>query len=143
MKLAVVMIAAAMAQSWYQGDAKKNDWVQIAGTPVLHFAHGTGSGKLHTPGDELLIPTTLTVQAPQGMKIDVRYPAGHDFTLPLDGQKLNVYTGTFALDVHAVGAKLPVGKKTVPAELRYQACNERSCFPPKTLKFDLEVDIAQ
>jgi hypothetical protein len=35
----------------------------------------------------------------------------------------------------------PVGPGTVGGKLRYQACNDRMCLPPKTLDVDLPVDI--
>jgi hypothetical protein len=33
------------------------------------------------------------------------------------------------------------GNYTLKAELRYQACNDNSCFPPKTVPMDVAVNV--
>jgi len=48
------------------------------------------------------------------------YPAGADFTLPLDPEtKLSVYTGEFQIKARIVAT---TGNHLVEARLRYQAC---------------------
>ena len=87
----------------------------------------------HTPADPTLIPTTLTLQPPYGVKVaGLRYPAGIKYSFSFaPHEKLNVYSGEFV--VHArVTAALP-GNFSLTGNLRFQACDNLQCFPPKTV----------
>ena len=65
------------------------------------------------------------------------YPAGTDFTLPLDPKtKLSVYTGEFTIQARIVAA---AGDHLVEAKLRYQACDNNACMPPKTITVPIDV----
>jgi thiol:disulfide interchange protein DsbD len=96
------------------------------------------------PSSDLLIPTVLTVSAvPQVRVGKVAYPPGRDFTLSIaPGEKLNVYTGEVALTVPLTAARPPApGAYTLKAELRYQACDDSSCYPPRTIAFEIPVTV--
>lgn len=86
----------------------------------------------HTPKSELLIPTVLTLSPAEGVKAGaLQYPAGKLFTFSFDpSEKVDVYAGDFTL-------KLPVtasaGEHTVNGTLRYQACDNAACYPPRSL----------
>ena len=86
----------------------------------------------HTPKDELLIPTVLTLSAEPGVKvISEAYPKGAVFKLDVgDGEVLDVYEGEFRVRLRVVAAR---GESTLMGSLRYQACDHAACFPPKTL----------
>lgn len=92
----------------------------------------------HTPHDEYLIPTELKLPASSGVHLaKANYPAGKDFTLPLDpSTKLSVYTGEFAIDTRLAAQR---GNHLVQAKLRYQACNRSACMPPKTISVPIDV----
>jgi DsbC/DsbD-like thiol-disulfide interchange protein len=109
-------------------------------TPVaLHFRIEPGLHiNSHAPKDEFLIPTALTIPAESGVTLDrASYPQGTDFTLPADPQtKLNVYTGEFAIQAHITAAP---GDHLVQAKLRYQACDQQQCMPPKTATVAIDV----
>jgi len=86
----------------------------------------------HTPKSELLIPTQITLQPAAGVKAEaIQYPAGTSYSFSFDPtEKLDVYSGAFTV-------KLPVvadaGTHTVDGTLRYQACDNAACYPPRTL----------
>ncbi|HSY36052.1 MAG TPA: protein-disulfide reductase DsbD N-terminal domain-containing protein [Acidobacteriaceae bacterium] len=86
----------------------------------------------HTPKDELLIATALQLSPARGMKVvDEQYPHGSTFRLPLDsGGTLDVYQGEFRVSVRLVA---PKGSSTLTGLLKYQACDNAVCYPPKTL----------
>ncbi|HEY1211008.1 MAG TPA: protein-disulfide reductase DsbD domain-containing protein [Terracidiphilus sp.] len=113
-----------------------------AGKPTavaLHFRVAPGLHiNSHTPSQEELIPTTLKLPPGSGVRLDgVIYPPGADFTLSLDPKtKLNVYTGEFVL--HARFVATP-GDHLVEATLRYQACDNTACMPPKTITAAIDV----
>ena len=92
----------------------------------------------HTPKSELLIPTTITMKAADGVKAGAAtYPAGTEYSFSFDpSEKLDVYTGEFVV-------KLPVvaqaGMHTIDGSLRYQACDNAACYPPKSLPVQVMV----
>jgi hypothetical protein len=106
---------------------------------VLHFRIAPGLHiNSHTPKDEFLIPTTFSIPEGIGVRLDkATYPAGEDFTLPLDpGTKLSVYTGEFTIQARIVAA---AGNHLVEGKLRYQACDKNACMPPKTIPVAIDV----
>jgi hypothetical protein len=92
----------------------------------------------HTPRAEYLIPTVFSIPETSGVKLAAAtYPAGNDFTLPADpDQKLSVYTGDFAIQARIVSTS---GNHLVEAKLRYQACDQTQCLPPKTITVPIDV----
>ena len=92
----------------------------------------------HTPRAEYLIPTVFSVPETSGVKLaNAVYPAGTDFTLPADpDQKLSVYTGEFAIQARLISSP---GNHLVEAKLRYQACDQTQCLPPKTITVPIDV----
>ena len=82
------------------------------------------------------VPTDITLGKTE-------YPTGQDLSFPFQpDEALNVYTGDFAitLTVHPLRSVVP-GKYVMHGMLRYQACDNAQCFPPKTLpvRFDVKV----
>lgn len=113
-----------------------------AGKPspvTLHFRIAQGLHiNSHTPSGDTLIPTSFSIPAGEVVRLDdTGYPVGTDITLALDPKtKLNVYTGEFAIAARIVSAP---GHHTVDAKLRYQACDQNECMPPKTISVPLDV----
>ncbi len=55
---------------------------------------------------------------------------------------LSVFTGNFALQTTLKAtASVPVGPATLSGKLRYQACNDKACFPPKTIEVNIPVQV--
>jgi hypothetical protein len=92
----------------------------------------------HMPRAEYLIPTVFSIPDASGVKLaGATYPAGSDFTLPADpDEKLSVYTGDFTIEAKIVATP---GNHLVEAKLRYQACNQAQCLPPKTIVVPIDV----
>ena len=110
-----------------------------AGTVELHFRVAPGLHiNSHDPRDAFLIPTTFSIPADAGVRLEsVDYPPGTDFVLPADpNTRLNVFTGEFALRARMVAAP---GDHLIAAKLRYQACDEAQCMPPKTIAVTIDV----
>jgi cytochrome c biogenesis protein CcdA/thiol-disulfide isomerase/thioredoxin len=87
------------------------------------------------PRDPSLIPLTLTFDAPAGVSVSgLAFPASKDFTLKGSDQPLAVFEGAFAIEARlAIAKDHPPGEITIPARLRYQACDEIMCFRPMTI----------
>lgn len=92
----------------------------------------------HNPRAAYLIPTVFSIPESSGVRLaDAAYPAGTDFTLPAaPDEKLSVYTGEFAIQAKIVA---PAGNHLVEAKLRYQACDQNECLPPKTITVPIDV----
>jgi hypothetical protein len=106
---------------------------------VLHFRVAAGLHiNSHTPREEELIPTTFSIPEGAGVRLEsANYPVGTDFTLALDpGTKLNVYSGEFTIQTRIVAE---AGDHLVEAKLRYQACDNNACMPPKTIPVAIDV----
>ena len=97
----------------------------------LHFKINEGMHiNSHTPRDKNLIATRLIVAEPQGMKIgSVDFPAGSDYALAaMPNEKLSVYSGEFVIHAHV---QATAGQHMFEGALRYQACDDNSCYPPR------------
>jgi len=105
----------------------------------LHFTVAPGLHiNSHTPHARELVPTTLKFPETGAVRLaGVSYPAGSDFTFDLDPtEKLSVYTGEFILHAQMVAAP---GAHLVEATLRYQACDNQTCMPPRSVPVTIDV----
>jgi hypothetical protein len=60
----------------------------------------------------------------------------------LPDEKLNVYTGDFTVTALVSTARtMSPGTYRVRATLKYQACDNRQCFPPTQLPVDFDVKV--
>ena len=100
----------------------------------------------NTPKSEFLIATALRLDVPTDIVLGkIEYPAGEDLTFPFSpDEKLNVYTGDFtiALTVHPLHCVVP-GKYMMHGVLRYQACDNSACYPPKNLPVTMELKVVK
>lgn len=94
------------------------------------------------PPEEWLIPTNLSVEAPKGFKV-VRTWYPPTVTKEVLEQKLPLYEGkqTFAALI-SVDRSVKLGKYTLTVKFQYQACDDKSCLPPKTLTLTLPLEVA-
>ncbi len=96
------------------------------------------------PKNDLLKPTVLTFDAPNDIVIGkVTYPPGHDLTFAfLPSEKLNVYTGDFRVTALVTTARtISPGRYRVRGALKYQACDNRQCYPPKQIPVDFDITV--
>jgi hypothetical protein len=95
------------------------------------------------PHESYLIPLKLNWTAAPLEVEAVTYPKAHDEKYQFSpDQPLSVFTGNFEI---ATKFKVPADAASGPAilagKLRYQACNDTMCFPPKTVEVNLPVDL--
>jgi len=100
----------------------------------------------NTPKSEFLIPTALKMDLPTDIILGkIEYPAGEETTFPFSpDEKLSVYSGDFtvAVAVHPLKSVTP-GKYVIHGVLRYQACDNAACYPPKALPVSFEVKVVK
>ena len=96
------------------------------------------------PRDPSLIALTLTIDAPSGVTVGkLVFPPSKDFVLKGSDQPLAVFEGAFTIEAQLIVAKdHPAGEVTVPARLRYQACDETTCFRPVTVPLSWTLTVA-
>lgn len=130
--------------------SRPQQFISFAGEPqtvaagkksVVEFTFKVAAGyhtNSHTPKSELLIPTNLTLKPAQGVTASAAvYPAGTSYSFSFEpNEKLDVYTGTFTVKVPVVAT---AGAHTIEGALRYQACDNAACYPPKTLPVSIAV----
>src|SRR5262249_48747851 len=94
----------------------------------------------NTPADEYLIPLKLTWTGGPLQSPEVKYPKPSMEKYAFSEKPLSVYSGSFDIVTEfKVPADAKPGQATVTGKLRYQACDERSCLPPKTLDVQFPV----
>lgn len=96
----------------------------------------------NTPADDYLIPLGLTWNASPLQVREIVYPKPKMESYSFSTKPLSVYSGDFEIvSRFAVPATAPLGASIVTGRLRYQACTNSSCYPPKTVEVTLPVDI--
>jgi hypothetical protein len=98
------------------------------------------------PKSEFLIPTALKMDLPTDIILGkIEYPTGQEASFPFSpDEKLSVYSGDFtiAVAVHPLHSVVP-GKYVMHGVLRYQACDNAACYPPKALPVSFEVKVVK
>ena len=98
----------------------------------------------NTPPDPYLIPLRLTWDSGPFSAADVVYPQPSLHKVEFFPAPLPVFSGRFELLTRfKVAASVQPGLVNVPGKLRYQACNDRMCLPPKTLDITLPVSVTR
>lgn len=96
----------------------------------------------NTPAEEYLIPLRLTWTPAPLERPEVVYPKPHSEKYEFSDKPLSVFTGDF--DLHTkfqVPASATIGMQMITGKLRFQACSNKECFPPKTIEIKVPVDI--
>jgi hypothetical protein len=98
------------------------------------------------PNSDLQIPTELKLDLPANLSLGkVTYPQGTDLTLSFSPEKFKVYTGDFTVEAALSTLRTTAaGSYHVDGVLRYQACTDHACYPPKKVPvaFDVKVTAA-
>lgn len=94
------------------------------------------------PGDDYLIPIKLTWNKEPLEAEQVNYPKAQMEKLSFSQNPISVYTGSFeiATKFKAPTTAMP-GMAFMNGKLRYQACNNKECLPPKTIDVRVTLDI--
>jgi hypothetical protein len=96
----------------------------------------------NTPSEDYLIPLKLTWTAGALDSPAIEYPQPKMEKFSFSDKPLSVYTGDFVITTRfKVGASANPGTVFLSGKLRYQACNDRMCLPPKTLDVSVPVEI--
>jgi thiol:disulfide interchange protein len=100
----------------------------------LTIAEGLHAQANH-PRDASAIPMRLSIDTPDGVAYqDVAFPPSIDFRIQGFDELAPVFTGKVLIGARvAIAADRAPGPLPLPAHLRYQACDDKLCYPPKTI----------
>jgi len=129
--------------------------VKVGAQPVQIVAGGSGKTAVritiqtgyhvnaNPPTFPYLKATTLVVPPAEGVSLGtVTYPKALQKKFAFAEKELAVYEGEAeVMALLKVDKAAPKGERSVPAELRIQACDEQVCYAPGTIAFAIPVNI--
>jgi DsbC/DsbD-like thiol-disulfide interchange protein len=116
----------------------------ISGGSIDRGDSGRGSVVLNIPGglhvnsnrpaSEYAIPTVVTVRGPRGVRVSgVTYPRGKNRRFQFSENLINVYEGRVNFPFRVtVPASFRGNSVRLTATVRYQACTDEVCYPPRS-----------
>jgi thiol:disulfide interchange protein DsbD len=95
------------------------------------------------PSDEYLIPLKLTWKNPGALQpLQTLYPKPSLEKYEFSQKPLSVFTGNFDLVIRfRIAANATAGPGVAVGQLRYQACSDRACYPPKTIEVSVPYQV--
>lgn len=146
--------------AWLQGNAqdfKLEDLVQariltshdrfkpgaeLRGVVVLDIKSGFHINS-NSPDDPGLIPTRVEIQGVTGLALSrTIYPAALARTFQFSEKALEVYEGKTVVGfVAKLSPSIKLGKSELSARIRFQACNDDTCFRPVTKTVKATIDV--
>lgn len=119
--------------------AKKGTDADVTVTAILPPGYHANS---NTPTDAYLIPLTLKWSAGPLEPGAITYPKPSMEKYSFSDKPLSVVTGQIPITTKfKVPATASAGMAAQNGTLRYQACNDRMCFPPKTVPVSISLTI--
>lgn len=96
----------------------------------------------NSPKGEYQIPTSLRVSG-RGIKFgNVFYPRGRDRKFSFSSTTINVYEGRTAFSFPVIVPQNYRGSTiTVRVSVKYQACTDETCFPPRSKEVTLTAKV--
>lgn len=96
----------------------------------------------HVPKEDFYIPLRLVWNATPLQVAGIRFPEPKLEKYSFSEKPISVFTGDFEIiTTFKVPANAAPGIAMARAQLIYQACNDRMCFPKKTLEVKLPLSI--
>lgn len=158
-KVALFLMLTALSLAQQDIPGKKIPSVTMSPAPITTVTRGktntvtlqfhVGSGfhiNSNKPSAEYLIPTTLKLDPPTDIMVGkTTYPAGQEMSFAFaPDEKLSVYSGAFTVtvSVRPLTSVLP-SKYEFHGNLRYQACDNAACYPPRNLPVKFEVKVVK
>jgi len=129
------------------------DAAAIPGQPIELVAEFSLKPKMHVyaPGQADYIPISLTLGESADFKAEPAvYPVARSLYLEPIQQSVKVYENTFRITQRVTIELTPDLKRravagdtlTIPATLKYQACDDVVCYRPETVKLTWQIKLA-
>ena len=110
----------------------------VQGTIVMDIPSGYHANS-NRPLERFLIATQLQIEAPQGIRVGpIVYPRALLRSLKFSKNKVSVFEGRTTIRFSVTVPRDFRGNSAeLKARLKYQACNDDTCFPPQTREVKL------
>jgi hypothetical protein len=96
----------------------------------------------NTPSDEFLIPLKFTWIEDRVKVLEVVFPKPQMEKFQFSSKPISVFQGEFKTQARfKINSTAPTGLSHLTGKLRYQACNDRMCLPPRTLEIKVPLEI--
>ena len=114
----------------------------VRGTVTIDIPSGLHV-QSNRPLDKYLVATKLDLETPSGMKAGpVSYPRAMMRNLKFSKQAVAVFEGRAVLRFNVtVPASYNGSSGEIKGKLRFQACNDDSCFPPQTREVKMWLNV--
>ncbi len=114
--------------------------VRIAPNPGIH---------VYAPGNPEYIPISIEITPSPGLTADAaRFPKAEDFFFAALAESVKVYSKPFVVVVPLHAASTLAGKAAqdgtiaISGVVKYQACDDKLCFPPQSASFEARLPVA-
>jgi len=99
----------------------------------------------NAPRNPQLIATVLVFETPDGVRAsEVVFPATTTFVVAGQGEPLAVFEHEFVVGAtFDIDRNVAEGAIHIPARLRYQACDDKLCYAPRTASVQLTLHVTQ
>ncbi len=128
-------------------EALVNDHRAVRGKPFTLRIQLTIQSDFHInsdhPKDKYLIPTRITMKNTSDFSFGpAKFPPSVERKFEFSPEELSVFEGEFEVTVQGLSRQEgALGHKIIMGSVRYQACDQSTCYPPRTVAFEAPVDI--
>ena len=113
----------------------------VQGTVVMEIPSGFHANS-NRPLERFLIATQLQIEAPQGFRIGpVIYPRPLLRSLKFSKTKVSVFEGRTTMRFSVTVPRDSGNSAELKARLRFQSCNDDTCFPPQTREVKMWLNV--
>jgi hypothetical protein len=92
------------------------------------------------PSEDYMIGTNIDVSAAAFELKEIVYPEPEELLLGFSDKPLSVYEGEVYIGaVIPIAADTELGEYKIPVHIIYQACNDASCLPPRSVKKEISI----
>jgi thiol:disulfide interchange protein DsbD len=91
--------------------------------------------------DPTLIKKAISSNSNDFKLIGTYFPPDEEYKFEFSDNKIRVYEGMVYVGLKFVSSNLKPGSYNIPIKINYQACDEKQCYAPKTISFEVPVKI--
>jgi thiol:disulfide interchange protein DsbD len=154
---ATLFLLGLPATSSTKQNPKDSEIVQVEAYASHESIHPEGSFRIaivadikpgfhinsHNPTDQFLVPTVVRFDEEEGITLSpVSYPVPELKSFSFSTSKASVYDGKISIFSQGrLSNDIPPGDVKVSGILAYQACNDQTCFMPRSVDFEIRLKV--
>lgn len=125
----------------FSSEAGKSDTIKIALKITIKENYHINSYEVEDP---TLIKTEITSSSDNFKLLNLFYPASKKLKFEFSETELNVYEGEIYIGLTYLPAdNIQFGEYEIPVKVNFQACDDKACYPPKSVSGNVKVTIAK